>query len=95
VKTAELTERRAMLIARTEAQRQAASYYVSRLEAPARFLETSWRVAGFLRSPIILAALSLLLSARKKRARTKRRGWLWFLRQGWRIATALKHFGRG
>jgi len=93
VKAEQLTERRAVLIARTEAQRQALGYYVSRLEAPAQVLETSWRVAGFLRSPVILAALSLLLS-RKKRARTRRRGWLWFLRQGWRLGRMLRQLGR-
>jgi len=92
VKAAELTERRAMLIARTEAQREALSCYVARLQAPARLLEMSWRVTGFLRSPVIVTVLSFLLTRKKQRARKKRRRLPWLLQQGWRLFTTLKHF---
>jgi len=92
VNASELTERRAMLIARTEAQREALSCYVARLQAPARLLEMSWRVTGFLRSPVIVTVLSFLLTRKKRRARKIQRGLPWFLRQGWSLFTTLKNF---
>jgi len=85
-------DRRASLMARTEAQRQALSYYVARLERPAHVFETCWRVMRFMRSPLVAAAVSLLLIKKKRSRRRSRPGIGWFLRHGWRLFALFKRF---
>jgi hypothetical protein len=93
-KTAELTTRRNLLIARIEAERETLGCYVERLQRPAHLLETSWRVTKFVRSPVVATALSLLLSRTRQHTKGKGPRLPWYLQQGWRLFTTLKQFGK-
>jgi hypothetical protein len=93
-KSAELARRRELLIGKIAAERDMLSHYVARLEAPAHWLETSWRVTRFFRSPLVVAALSLIMQGSRRQVKHKRRKLPWYLGQGWRLFTALKTLGR-
>src|SRR5438093_9802135 len=93
-KLADLIERRTILVARAETQREALSYYVRRLEKPARVTEWTWGVARFLRSPIVIAAIAALVLRKRSRRRRRRSGRFWLLRQAWRAFLIFRRFAK-
>jgi hypothetical protein len=86
----EILERRNALVAATAAQREQLSFYGARLSQPLRTADQAFRTVRVLRSPLVAAALALLLRPRRKAARAReRRGILnrvpGVFVQGWRL----------